>query len=340
MPTVLNPIDQLYHDCIPILTAASVNKPSVNVNAMLYSDRALGYATANNAEFAKLESFASVTGRALSILTIDYRRDFMGQLAAKVAVITGAAGEGNMGQAIARRLASEGATVVISGRHEAPMRALTDEIGGSYCLCDMTKKADQDALLAHIVETHGACHIAVNAAGMNLMKPILETSEADLDTIISVHLKGAYFFLQVFGGYMAANGGGSIVQISSATVDRVIMSHAAYIGTKAAGEAFVKCFANELGANGVKINVVAPGYTRTPMTAQASATPGLEAVFAAKCPIGRVGTSDDIADAVVWLSQDGSFISGQVLQINGGLTLRGNPTATEVHAAIAAAMAQ
>ena len=194
------------------------------------------------------------------------------------------------------------------------------------------------ALLEHTLSKHGSCDIVVNAAGMNLMSPILETSEADIDAVTAVHLKGCYFFLQVFGAYMSKNGGGALIQISSATVDRVVMSHAAYIATKAAGEALVRCFANELGVNGVKVNAVAPGFTRTPMTAQASETPGLEAIFASKCPLGRVGTSDDVADAVAWLAQDRSFITGQVLQINGGLTLRGNPTADEVNAAIVSAM--
>lgn len=262
----------------------------------------------------------------------------MGVLEGKVAVVLGAAGEGNMGQTIARRLAKEGAKLVVTGRHEGPLKTLADELGGSWFISDITKRADLEGLVAHAVKAHGGCHIAVNAVGRNLTGPILETTEQELDDIIACHLKGGYFFLQTFGKHMSENGGGSLIQLSTATVEAVIEDHAAYIATKAACESLVKTFANQLGRDGVKINVVSPGFTRTPMTAAAGSIPGIEDAFIAKYPMGRFGTSDDIADAIVWLGQDGSFVTGQTLQINGGLTLRGNPTAQEFNASIMAAM--
>lgn len=112
---------------------------------------------------------------------------------------------------------------------------------------------------------------------------------------------------------------------------------ALYIGTKAAGDHFVKAFAHELGPSGVRINSIAPGLTETPMTAQVTATPGLSDAFVKRYPLGRIGTSEDIADAVVWLSEDSCFMTGQVLQVNGGLTLRGNPTGDDVMASIMSA---
>ena len=263
----------------------------------------------------------------------------MARLDGKTAVVLGAAGDNNMGQVIARRLASEGAKVVVGGRHEAPLSEVASDIGGAYALCDITKKSDIEALKATAVSTFGGCHIAINATGWGLLSPILETTEDDLDKMINLQFRGVYYFLQVFGGHMSQNGGGSIIQITSATTDCIIENHAAYIGTKAGGDRLVMCFANDLGRYGVKVNSVAPGLTDTPMTAGPMATPGLADAFTARYPMGRIGTSADIADACLWLSEDTSFVSGQILQVNGGLTLRGNPTTADVQASVAKTMA-
>jgi NAD(P)-dependent dehydrogenase (short-subunit alcohol dehydrogenase family) len=117
----------------------------------------------------------------------------------------------------------------------------------------------------------------------------------------------------------------------------LLYNHAAYIGTKAGADALVRCFANEYGARGVKVNSIAPGLTATPMTTREMATPGLETAFLKEYPLGRIGTSQDVASAAVWLAGADSFMTGQVLQVNGGLTLRRNPLPREIHAALAAA---
>jgi 2-hydroxycyclohexanecarboxyl-CoA dehydrogenase len=261
----------------------------------------------------------------------------MGRLAGRKAVVFGAAGEGNMGQVIAKRLASEGASVLISGRHEAALKALALELQGSFALCDIAKKAEVEQVLAAATEQLGGCDILVNAVGMGLMAAAVDTSEAQLDAIIGAQFKGAYFLLQVFGGHMAAHGGGAIVQISSATTQCMVDNYAAYIGTKAGADGLVRAFANELGGAGVRINSVAPGFTVTPMTQPAAAIPGIETAFAARTPLGRVGSSDDIADAVTWLAEESCFMTGQILHVNGGLTLRGNPTGLDMHYAMTAA---
>jgi 2-hydroxycyclohexanecarboxyl-CoA dehydrogenase len=263
----------------------------------------------------------------------------MGRLNGKVAVILGAAGKDNMGQTMARRFAKEGAKVVVAGRNEANLKELADEIGGAYALCDVTKKADIAAMKDKAVSAFGGCHIAINAAGWAPLTPILEAPEDEIDALMDMQFKGAYFFLQVIGKHMSENGGGSIVHLSTATVSCLIDDHAAYIGTKAGADKLVECFANELGIHGVKINSIAPGLTETPMASGAVAMPGLKDAFLAKYPMGRIGTADDIANAALWLSTDESFMTGQVLQITGGLTLRGNPSKAEVGAAVGAAMA-
>src|SRR3546814_10130627 len=119
---------------------------------------------------------------------------------------------------------------------------------------------------------------------------------------------------------------GSIIQISSATASIMLEDHAAYMGTKAGTDHVIRCVANEFGHRGIRANSIAPGFTPTPMTAKASRNQAILDTFAKEYPLGRVGTSDDIADAAVWVASDQCFMTGQVLQVNGGLTLRRNPT--------------
>jgi 2-hydroxycyclohexanecarboxyl-CoA dehydrogenase len=261
----------------------------------------------------------------------------MNRLAGKVAVVLGAAGKDNMGQVIARRFAAEGARVLVAGRHEEPLAALAAEIGGGYALCDITKKAELDALVAQAVRDYGRVDVAVNCTGWGLLAKLLDTNEEQLDKIAALQFKGPYFFLQSFVSAMAKQGGGSIITISSASVYALLYHHAAYIATKAATDAMVRCFANEFGAKGIRVNSIAPGFTESPMTHKEAQLPGLLDTFLKEYPLGRIGTSDDVANAALWLASDESFMTGQVLQVNGGLTLRRNPSPFEINAALKAA---
>jgi NAD(P)-dependent dehydrogenase (short-subunit alcohol dehydrogenase family) len=250
----------------------------------------------------------------------------------KTAIVLGAAGRDNMGQHIARALAGAGAHVVAAGRRREPLEHLATEIGGTAALCDISIKAEVDALF----DAHAPVDIAVNATGWGLLKPIDQVAEDDLDRIVALQFKGVHHMLAACVRTMTR--GGSIVQISSATTQALIDDHAAYIGTKAGSEALIRCVANQYGPQGIRANIVSPGLTASPMTAGAMATPGLEAAFAARYPLGRIGTSEDIAFAVLWLCDDRCFVTGENLQVNGGLTLRGNPRPDEVAASVQAAM--
>jgi 2-hydroxycyclohexanecarboxyl-CoA dehydrogenase len=261
----------------------------------------------------------------------------MTDLAGKVAVVLGAGGKGNMGQAIARSLAGAGAKVVVTGRQEAPLKAFADEIGGDWVLCDITKKVEIEALASETVKRHGKIDIGVNATGWGLLKSLHDISEEELDQIVALQFKGVHYFLSAF--VRAMPNGGSLIQISSATTQCIIHDHAAYIGTKAGAEALIRCVANQYGSQGIRANTVSPGFTESPMTAASFATPGVADAFIKEYPLGRVGTSEDIAQAVLWLADDATYMSGQNLQINGGLTLRRNPRPEEIGASVAAAMA-
>jgi NAD(P)-dependent dehydrogenase (short-subunit alcohol dehydrogenase family) len=262
----------------------------------------------------------------------------MGKLEGKVAVVLGAAGRDNMGQAIAARFAQEGARVVVAGRHEAELARFAHSIGGAAKVCDITRRDDVQALAAFARDWGGRVDIAVNATGWGLLKPFLETTEEELERMVELQFKGPFLFVQAMVEAMGQ--GGSIIQISSATATIMLNDHAAYMGTKAGTDHVIRCVANDFGARGIRANSISPGLTDTPMTAGAKATPGVFDVFLPCYPLGRIGTKDDIAAAAVWLASDECFMSGQNLQVNGGLTLRRNPWNHEIAAAAAGAAVQ
>lgn len=242
-----------------------------------------------------------------------------------------------MGQTIARRLAHEGARIVVAGRKPEALHALAIELDGEFFACDVTRSTDVAALAEFASQRFGSLDIAVNCTGWAPMTKLLDVKEEELDKLSALQFKGVYFFLQSMVAKMAMSGGGSIVQMSSASAYALLYNHAAYIATKAAGDALVRCFANEFGAKGVRVNAIAPGLTGSPMTAHEMNLPGLQDAFIKEYPLGRIGTSDDIANAVLWLASNESFLTGQVLQINGGLTLRRNPTPREISSSMKAA---
>jgi NAD(P)-dependent dehydrogenase (short-subunit alcohol dehydrogenase family) len=261
----------------------------------------------------------------------------MANLSGKVAVVLGAAGRDNMGQHIARALADAGAKVVVSGRHADELKAFSGRIGGDWAVCDITRKQDVEALASTTVQRHAKVDIAVNATGWGLLKSIHDITEQELDDIVALQFKGVHYFLSAFVRAMPQ--GGSLLQISSATTQCLIDDHAAYIGTKAGSEALIRCVANQYGHQGIRANILSPGFTESPMTAGAFATPGLADAFIREYPLGRLGTSDDIARTAVWVASDECFMSGQNFQVNGGLTLRRNPRPEEIATSIGAAMA-
>lgn len=265
----------------------------------------------------------------------------MGRLAGKKAVILGAASKDNMGQAIARCFAREGAEVMVAGRNEAVLADLAGDIGGHAMLCDITRRAEVQALADSAVGTMGRVDAAINATGWGLLASLIDTTEDQLDRIVALQFTGVHHFLQAFVERMIAQSpqGGSLISISSATTAALINNHAAYIGTKTGSEALIRCVANDYGGYGIKANTVSPAFTRSPMTEGSFAVPGLVDAFLPRYPLGRLNTLDDVANACLWLCSDEAFVTGQTIQPNGGLTLRGNPQAGDIQRAIGAAMA-
>ena len=252
----------------------------------------------------------------------------MSRLAGKIALVLGAGGEGNMGQAIARRYAAEGATVIVAGRAMPPLAALAGEIGGLALPGDITSRASLDALAHTALDRFGRIDVAVDCVGLNLSVPFLETSEDALRRLWDVQFKGPFQFLQVMVGAMLATGG-AIVQISSAAGTVLMDDYAAYRGTKAGIDQVVRSVADEFGAHGIRVNSLSPGAVRTPMTEAVCRTPAL-ALFERSGPLGRIATVEEIAAAALWLADDECFMTGENLHVSGGLLLRRNPSKREV----------
>lgn len=241
----------------------------------------------------------------------------MGMLDGRIALILGAGTANNMGQAIAKRFAAEGATVVVAGRNPAELARHAALIRGDWKTCDITSQADIDSLIAFTLARFGALHIAVNAAGVNHIKPFLDVPLDELRRVTEVQFIGAFLFLQAVLRRIAD--GGSVIQISSVSASALLPNHAAYMATKAAADVLIRAVACEFGARGIRVNSVAPGATAdTPMAAPVLADPAAKEEIRRRVPLGRLGTASDIAEAALWLASDRSFITGEVLQINGG----------------------
>ena len=256
-------------------------------------------------------------------------------LQGKTGLIIGTGTRDNMAQVIARRLAKDGATMMVVGRDADELERFAQEIGGVPATCDITSQPSLAALAETAKERFGGLDIVVNATGWGLLKPFALTTDVELRRMTDLQFIGPFQFFQAMLPLMRR--GSSLIQVSSATATIMLDNHTAYMGTKAGIDHVVRCIANEYGHLGIRANSVSPGLTATPMGAGAKSVPGIWEAYEKRYPLGRVGTADDIADAIAWLASDGCFMSGQNLQVNGGLTLRGNPTADEVDASVIAA---
>lgn len=266
----------------------------------------------------------------------------MGRLEGRKAIVLGASSEGNMGQVIARRFLDEGAEVLVSGRKAGVLEAFAAQNGCHWAACDLTDEASVNALADTAVACMGGVDIAVNSTGWGLLKPFLDVTREELDAMTALQFTGPHMFFQAMVRKMARSmggHGGAIIQISSATATIMLNDHAVYMGTKAGTDHVLRCVANEFGSEGIRANSISPGLTDTPMNAEAKQVPGLFEAFRAGYPLGRWGTSEDIAAAAVFLASDECFMTGENLQVNGGLALRRNPTREEIAASVARATA-
>ena len=255
----------------------------------------------------------------------------MKQMDGKVVVILGASDARSMGAATARRLAEEGAKLVLAARRFDKVKAVADELGAVAVGCDIQDEAQIAALAQTAVDSFGRLDGAVNYAGVNSSAPLAEVSKDALTEAAAVHFVGTALFIRHMAAKMSD--GGSIVTASSLTALVAPPGLAAYAGSKRAADQVVRIAAGEYGPLGIRVNSLAPGFTRSAMTEGFFAVPNLETAFKREIPLGRLPTVENVANAALWLLSEGSAATtGQLIDVTAGQSLRRTPRPDEFHA--------
>ncbi|MEU7167466.1 3-oxoacyl-ACP reductase FabG [Streptomyces morookaense] len=244
----------------------------------------------------------------------------------RVALVTGAAR--GIGAATAVRLAEEGRAVAVLDLDEAACAETVEKItaAGGRALavgCDVSDSAQTDAAVARVAAELGAPVILVNNAGVLRDNLLFKMSDSDWDTVMNVHLRGAFLMSRACQKHMVDAGFGRIVNLSSSSAlgNR---GQANYAAAKAGMQGFTKTLAKELGKFGITANSVAPGFIATDMTAATAARVGtsfedFQTAAASQIPVQRVGRPEDIANAIAFFTAEAAgFVSGQVLYVAGG----------------------
>ena len=238
----------------------------------------------------------------------------------RVALVTGSSR--GIGRAVARQLAEKGATVIAAARgdHAGPVaREIVD--GGGRCeavALEVTDRSSVEQTVGDVLSRHGRLDILVNNAGIARDQLLLRMKPVDWDAVIATNLTAAFICTQAVVRQMIKQRSGRIIAISSIVGQMGNAGQANYAASKAGLIGFAKSIAREVASRGITVNVVAPGLIDTDMTR--SLGDDVREKWAAQIPLGRLGTPDEVASAVCFLASDeASYITGQVLAVNGGM---------------------
>lgn len=245
----------------------------------------------------------------------------------KVAVVIG--GTSGLGRAIALALAEAGAAVAAPSRRMDQVEIVAQEIEkrGRRTLratCDVADRASLEKLLEASLAAFEKVDILVNSAGRTKKGPTLDFSEADWNTIMDTNLTGTLRACQIFGRHMIERRSGSIINIASIGSDVALYEVAAYCASKAGVTSLTQCLATDWARYGVRVNAIAPGVIPTPLNQKLlDGTPrGQE--FLTRIPMKRFGTPEEIAGAAVYLASDAAtYVTGEMLRVNGGMLASG-----------------
>lgn len=232
-------------------------------------------------------------------------------------------GAKGIGAATAKRLAAEGATVVLADFDEATAQETARAIGAHAVRCDVTKREDVEGAVEAAVAAGGSLDILVACAGIIRDNLLVKMTDDDWDAVIDTHLKGSFYAVRAARKHMVEQRSGKMVLISS-TSALGNRGQTNYSTAKAGLEGMTKTLAIELGPYNVNVNCVAPGFIATAMTKQTAERMGVsfdkfrEAV-SEQVPLRRVGEPEDVAGMIAYLcSEDASYVSGQVVYVRGG----------------------
>ena len=242
-------------------------------------------------------------------------------LADKVAIVTGASR--GIGRSISVALAGQGVKVVASARNAEMLESLVAEIkarGGEAIAVvgDVAVEADANNLIEQAVATFGRVDVLVNNAGITRDGLLLRMKNDDWDAVLDTNLKGAFLCIRAAAKFMSKQRSGRIINISSVVGEMGNAGQANYCASKAGLLGLTKSVARELARRNVTVNAITPGFIVTDMTEKM--TDKTREAMTEQIPLGRLGEADDVANAVLFLASDqSSYITGQVLGINGGM---------------------
>jgi 3-oxoacyl-[acyl-carrier protein] reductase len=250
-----------------------------------------------------------------------------GRLDGRVAVITG--GGSGIGLECARRFVREGARVVLADRNAEPLDAAAAELGEAAVaeVVDVTVEDDVERMVRRALSEFGGLDAAVNAAGFGTFGFVADHPVDEWRAVIDTDLTGVMLSVKHEARVMRDGAkGGAIVNIASINARVPAEGMAAYCCAKAGVEMLTKCAAMELGPAGIRVSGIGPGFVDTPLTAFTQVVPAIRDAYVSSTPLGRAGQPDDIADVAVFLvSDEGRWISGDTLFVDGASMLKAYP---------------
>jgi NAD(P)-dependent dehydrogenase (short-subunit alcohol dehydrogenase family) len=238
----------------------------------------------------------------------------------RVAIVTG--GASGIGRSIGRRLAADGARVVIADRDLPGAEAAAAEIGGTAVHTDVTLAGDVDRLMAGVRDQFRRLDVMVNCAGIGKMGSLLETTDDDWHQTLAVNLTGVFLCSRAAARDMVAARRGKIISIASVVGVVGFPGRVAYCASKAGVVALTKAMALDCAPFNVQVNAICPGPVLTPMTAARFADPDVLAAKLTEIPLGRMGQPADVASAAAFLaSSEADWITGHALVVDGGMSI-------------------